>query len=474
MPTNENSHRAIGLMRKLHLEPDPWQTEVLKEDYDHLLLNCCRQAGKSTVVALLGLTRALFHAGSLVLLVSRSFRQSKEMFRIVKDFHFRLGKPFADRIGASELLLENRSRIVSLPCSETTIRGYSNVSLLIIDEAASVPDDLYRAVRPMLAVSRGRMICLSTPRGKRGFFYNAWVKGGDDWKRIEVPADKIPRIDLDFLAKERRAMGDRWFLQEYACCFEALEGVVYPDLASCVIALTGAPGAAATGGFAPTSLPAFKRRYGGMDFGYRNPFAAVWGGLDRDGVLWITHEHYAREQPLSYHAARLPRDVTWYADPSGAAERAELRKAGFIVNPGNNPVRPGIAAVQARIRNGTLRIVKDSCPNLLDEAGLYRWDDTPKDARSEEPREGYDHALDALRYLISRLDHHRLALPTTHDSPLIADPNTPALGADPARGAGLPTAPSADALGAGLPTQPPTRPKKKWLSIWNEPLWTRL
>src|SRR5262249_43753363 len=160
---------------------------------------------------------------------------------------------------------------------------FSSISLLILDEAARVPDDLYRAVRPMLAVSGGRMICLSTPRGKRGFFYEAWVKGGDDWQRIEVPATKIPRIKPAFLEQERRAMGESCFRQEYCCSFEALEGLVYPDLPRCV--LSG-------------PAPGFKRRLGGMDFGYRNPFAAVWGGLDHDGVLWLTAEHYCRQQPL--------------------------------------------------------------------------------------------------------------------------------------------------------------------------------
>src|SRR5215831_4587952 len=88
----------------------------------------------------------------------------------------------------SSVMLANRSRIIALPGKEQTIRGYASVSLLIIDEAARVPDDLYRAVRPMLAVSSGRLICLSTPFGKRGFFHDCWARGGDDWHRIEVPA----------------------------------------------------------------------------------------------------------------------------------------------------------------------------------------------------------------------------------------------------------------------------------------------
>src|SRR5919202_743578 len=142
-------------MRNLGLEPDPWQLEVLESTHPRLLLNCCRQAGKSTTVALVGLAQALVVPYSRVLLLSRSFRQSSELFRIVLDFHRRLGRPLLRRGTAEELELENHSRVVCLPCREDTIRGFSRVSLLIIDEAARVPDELYRAVRPMLAVSGG-------------------------------------------------------------------------------------------------------------------------------------------------------------------------------------------------------------------------------------------------------------------------------------------------------------------------------
>jgi hypothetical protein len=400
-PLNLPRPPAVQIMRNLGLEPDPWQVEVLEAGHQRLLLNCCRQAGKSTVVALLGLVEALFAPASKVLLVSRSLRQSTELFRIVTDFHRRLGSPLRERQNAEELRLSNHSRIVCLPCKEETIRGFARVSLLILDEAARVPDDLYRAVRPMLAISNGRMICLSTPYGKRGFFHDAWAHGGGDWARIEVPAERISRITPEFLAGERRAMGASWFRQEYGCSFEALEGLVYPDFARCV-APVGEPEASATAGRAG-------RRVGGIDFGFRNPFAAIWGALDRDGVLWLTGEHYCRQRPLSYHAERLPRDVTWYADPSGATERCELRCAGFTVQAGDNALRPGIAAVSARLENGTLRMVEGACPNLLAEAALYRYSDDPRERNAETPVDEHNHALAALRYLVSRLDARRMA-----------------------------------------------------------------
>jgi Terminase large subunit, T4likevirus-type, N-terminal/Terminase RNaseH-like domain len=435
MSNPQDLRPAIGLMRKLGLEPDPWQAEVLEEDYHHLLLNCCRQAGKSTIVAMLGLARALFHPGSLVLLVSRSFRQSSELFRVVKNFHFRLGEPWLERRTNAQLELKNLSRIVCLPCSESTIRGFANVSLVVLDEAARVPDDLYLAVRPMIVVSGGRMVALSTPRGKRGFFYHAWTKGGADWKRIEVPASKIPRLHTELLEKDRRAMGETTYRQEYCCSFEALEGLVYPDLPRCVV---------------PGPVPAFKRCYGGIDFGFRNPCAAVWGGVDRDGILWLTREHYVREEAPSWHAARLPREVTWFADPHGASEIAEFRKAGLNVRKGRaTSVHNGIAAVQTRIRTGTLKIVDGACPNLLNEAGLYRWDDAPEDNRSEQPADGYDHALDALRYLIGRLDEGKPPVAVTPPPSPNTDPNA-------------------------APPPPPAKKRKPWLRYDNEALWTTI
>src|SRR5262245_20823631 len=124
---------AVHLMRSLGLQPDPWQIDVLETSHKQLLLNCCRQAGKSTVVAMLALAEAIFRPFTNVLLLSRSHRQSTELFRVVTGFYARISEPLRKRLNAEELLLNNHSRIVCLPCKEETIRGYANVSLLIID-----------------------------------------------------------------------------------------------------------------------------------------------------------------------------------------------------------------------------------------------------------------------------------------------------------------------------------------------------
>jgi hypothetical protein len=389
-PTPQERPQYAELMARMGLQPDPWQAEVLNGQHQRLLLNCCRSAGKTTVVAVLSLFEALTKPGTLVLLLSRSHRQSKILYRELRFYYRLLGEPSKLHQTTDELELTNLSRIVCLPCSEETIRGYSNVSILVIDEAARVPDDLYKAVLPMLAVSDGRMICLSTPYGRRGFFYDAWARGGDDWKRFQVPAEQVPRIKQSYLEQVRRQMGESWYRQEFCCSFEALEGLVYPDFARNVV--TEQP-------------PAGGRLVGGIDFGLRNPFAAVWGVLDRNNVLWLTGEHFSRERSLSYHAQHMPKNGTWYADPAGAQEIKELHCAGFTVRRGFNPQRPGIAAVKARLEHFALRIVQGACPNLLAEAELYRYD--PDYPDSEKPKKENDHALDALRYLVGRIEVER-------------------------------------------------------------------
>lgn len=184
-----------------------------------MLLNCSRQAGKSTVTALLAVYRALYHPG-LTLLISPSLRQSGELFRKVKDWFSMLPKrPKMIEDNQLSCQLENGSRIISLPSSEATIRGYSSVDLIIEDEASRVDDMLYYSIRPMLAVSGGGLILMSTPFGKRGHFYDEWERGGDQWQRLEIPATQVQRISPDFLAEERKSLGELWYSQEYMCRF---------------------------------------------------------------------------------------------------------------------------------------------------------------------------------------------------------------------------------------------------------------
>lgn len=225
----------VAMARQVGVEPDPWQAELLRSASPRILLNASRQSGKSLSVALLNVHTALFRPGSLCLMCSPTQRQSGELFKKAVGIYRDLGRPVpADSETALTLTLENGSRIVSLPGQENTVRSYSGVTLLSIDEASRVPDGLYLSLRPMLAVSGGRLVALSTPRGTRGWWYEAWRSTTQPWERYEVPAEQCPRISAAFLAEEQASIGEWWYRQEYDCAFLDAEssafGAVEVDL----------------------------------------------------------------------------------------------------------------------------------------------------------------------------------------------------------------------------------------------------
>jgi hypothetical protein len=217
----------VRLARRAGMEPDPWQAEILRSRAAQTILLCSRQAGKSTVSSLLAVDEALHRAPALVLILAPALRQSQELFRKIKGVLYDVGAGGVRQESALSLELANGSRIVSLPGKEATIRGYSGVSLLVVDEASRVPDPLYQAVRPMLAVSAGRIVLLSTPWGRRGFFHHEWTEGGPTWQRVKITARDVPRISDAWLEEERARIGDWWFRQEYLCEFVETEDSVF-------------------------------------------------------------------------------------------------------------------------------------------------------------------------------------------------------------------------------------------------------
>jgi hypothetical protein len=211
-----------GIMLDAGLTPDPWQADLLRSRSRNVLLNIHRQGGKSQVTSAVALGEALLVDESLVLLISRTQRESDELYRKVYALYDLLGRPIpALEDQARTLALENGSRIVSLPGSPDNLRAFSAPRLIVVDEASRVDDEMEAAISPMLAtVPDGRLVYLSTPFGKRGFFHRAWTDREIGWRRFEVKAHQCPRISAEFLRNERARLGPRMYAQEYECSFE--------------------------------------------------------------------------------------------------------------------------------------------------------------------------------------------------------------------------------------------------------------
>ena len=216
----------VEFARSVGIEPDPWQQDILLSTHPRKILCCGRQTGKSTVAGILAIHKALTVPGSTVLVVAPGERQAKLLFSKAASLYKQAGYPLpAHSERRTGLELSNGSVIEALPAVERTTRGYS-VDLLIVDEAAAVPDMDYHGILPALIATQGEQVLLSTPRGKRGFFHELW-HGGDDWHRIMIRSDETPRIREEDLEVFSRTMPAQFFEQEFLCAWLDTEGGLF-------------------------------------------------------------------------------------------------------------------------------------------------------------------------------------------------------------------------------------------------------
>ncbi len=215
----------------LGYHPDPWQADLLRSRSRKIILNCSRQSGKSTTCAALGLHESIYRRPSFGLVIAPTQDQSSELMLKFDEFRGAVELP-SDYLSTDTKLavrFANGNRFIARPGSEKSARSFSAVTLLLEDEASRVLDVLYNTVRPMLAVSNGRHILMSTPFGKRGHFWNIWSEQRDLWEAHEIPAEMCPRITKEFIAEEKRT--NPWFEQEYHCAFtENIDSVFSYDM----------------------------------------------------------------------------------------------------------------------------------------------------------------------------------------------------------------------------------------------------
>ena len=207
-------------VRAMGWEPDPWQAAFLADPHRRQTILACRRAGKSLAAAARTLAHCSARRDALAMVFSPTMRQSVEFARYCRDMDDALGRPVPrERETLTQVEWSNGSRLMSLPDNQRGVVGFTP-TLVVIDEASRVSDDLYKSVRPMLALG-AELIVLSTPLGKRGFYFDIW----NDPARLgrfrwwKVTADRCPRITREFLAEERLELGERWFMQEWYCEF---------------------------------------------------------------------------------------------------------------------------------------------------------------------------------------------------------------------------------------------------------------
>lgn len=178
----------VRYLRSIDLNVFPWQAEILSDESTRICIDGARQGGKSTLMSAIVCHCAKYRPRSLAVILAPTLMQAGEDMTKIKQFIARDRMyPKLTRSGAQEIATIKGSRILVLTASDDAARGFSNPDIILFDEASRIPDEVFEAVRPMITNNPRAVIYeISTPNGKKGFFYDHF--SSPRWSRYLVRA----------------------------------------------------------------------------------------------------------------------------------------------------------------------------------------------------------------------------------------------------------------------------------------------
>lgn len=372
------------------------QKTVALDQHRFRVLRCGRRWGKTT----LGIDQMKGRAAipnSRIAYIAPTFQQARDIaWEALKK----------DCLQASENINEARLEIRLVNESLIILRGWEAVEtlrgqafdLIVIDEVAMMRNfwvNWQEVLRPTLTDTRGEVMFISTPKGFNHFYDLCNLELTDnDFKSFHFTSWDNPYLPKDELEKAKATLPADRFAQEYEASFQKTQGIVFKEFSR--------------EKHLYDELPKEKfDKYGGVDFGYRNP-AAVLDARFNGEKLYIEDEWYKREKTDIQIAdyVSLCKFKAVYPDPENAGAIKELINKQVNVREvakGKGSIKSGLQSIRELLIRGDLMINK-KCVNLISEFEMYFYEDEQAERNEQEnPIKANDHAIDALRYIVSSL-----------------------------------------------------------------------
>lgn len=376
------------------------QKKVATDKHRFRVLRCGRRWGKTSLMAE-EIKGVAISKPSRIAYIANNYQQARDIM-----WEFLKKELRGAIIETNEARLEIKVRTIKGGESHIVLRGWESVEnlrgqafdFLGLDEVAMMRNfwvNWQEVLRPTLTDRKGEALFASTPKGFNHFYdlCNLELKDAE-YKSFHFSSWDNPHLPKDELEKAKQSLPADRFAQEYEASFQKTQGLVYKEFDR--------------EKHLYDEVIVFKEpKLGAVDPGYRNPAAvltAYWTG-ER---LLIDDEWYKTErtdiQIAEYVAILKFKEV--YPDPENSGFIEELRRARVNVKEvikGSGSIKAGIQQVREMLLRGDLLINK-RCVNLIAEFEMYSYDDDKGERNEQEnPVKANDHALDALRYLVSSL-----------------------------------------------------------------------
>jgi PBSX family phage terminase large subunit len=356
---------------------------------------CCGRRWGKTTLAIDQMKGRLAIPNSRVAYIAPTYQQARDIAweQLKKDLH-NAGSVNESRL---EIELVNGSKLFLRGWeSIETLRG-QRFDMIVLDEVAMMrgfAGTWQEVIRPTLTDSRGEALFISTPKGFNHFYDLFNQQSRDtDYKSFQYKTTDNPHIPPDEVEKARAEVTEDRFAQEYLADFRKTEGLVYKEFDRVRHVFSKDP-------------KNIIKTFGGLDFGFTNPTAAITVKKDKYAVYWVSDEWYKTKQTdaqVADYVAALKWDEC-YPDPESPSGVEELKRRGVNtreVIKNKDSIKNGINVVRELFKTNRLRI-HESCTNLIWELETYSYPESKPDRNEDEnPVKENDHAMDALRYALS-------------------------------------------------------------------------
>jgi hypothetical protein len=196
------------------------QQAVVESDARHRVICSGRQAGKSTILAIIALHTAFTTPGAFTLVISAGEQAARDllaMCSVLASSSPLLAGSIVDD-NKSEILLTNGSKIRSIPQSQRQARGPS-VDLLVLDEACWIDEGVWTAAKfTAIARPESRIVMASTPWGRQDRFFAVAYRAGlshvAGFESFHWPSTVSPLVDATLLAQWEATDPERVFKAE--------------------------------------------------------------------------------------------------------------------------------------------------------------------------------------------------------------------------------------------------------------------
>lgn len=376
------------------------QATIAKDKHRFRVLRCGRRFGKTSLLSE-EIAGVAYQKPSRIGYVANNYQQARDiMWELLKK------ELRGAIIETNEARLEIRTKTTKGGESYIILRGWESIEnlrgqafdFLALDEVAQMRNfwvNWQEVLRPTLTDRKGEAIFASTPKGFN-HFYDLCNKEltDEEFKSFHFTSYDNPHLPVDELEKAKKSLPREIFAQEYDASFQKTQGLVYKEFNREVHLYEKLP-------------EGIFEKYGGIDPGYRNPAAVLDAYFDGE-KLYIEDEWYKTERTDAQIAdyVKLCKFKATYPDPENAGFIEELRSRNVNVREvikGKGSIKSGIQMIREMLLRGALHINK-RCINLISEFEMYSYDDEQSEKNDDEnPIKANDHALDALRYVVSSL-----------------------------------------------------------------------